>query len=156
MVSHFLLPGTIFVSKDQAEITTILGSCVAICLWDPVSRIGGMNHYLLPLWNGEGIPTPKYGNVAIPKLIQKMLEMGANAQSLQAKVFGGAAVLETVGQRSSILNVGQRNIEIAFEELEKNRIKIVSYDVGGELGRKIIMFTDSFEIKLKRINKTKN
>lgn len=155
MQSHFLLPGTIFVSQEEAEITTILGSCVAVCLWDPITNIGGMNHYLLPLWNGEGLPTPKYGNVAIPKLIQKMRELGANMSTLQAKVFGGAAVLEVVNQRSSILNVGQRNIEIAFEELEKNRIKIVNYDVAGELGRKIIMFTTSFEIRLKRINKSK-
>lgn len=155
MQSHFLLPGTIFVSQEEAEITTILGSCVAVCLWDPITKIGGMNHYLLPLWNGEGLPTPKYGNVAIPKLLQKVKEMGANMSKLQAKVFGGAAVLEVVNQRSSILNVGQRNIEIAFEELEKNRIKIVNYDVGGEFGRKIIMFTTSFEIRLKRINKSK-
>lgn len=155
MQSHFLLPGTIFVSQEEAEITTILGSCVAVCLWDPITKIGGMNHYLLPLWNGEGLPTPKYGNVAIPKLLQKVKEMGANMSTLQAKVFGGAAVLEVVNQRSSILNVGQRNIEIAFEELEKNKIKIVNYDVGGELGRKIVMFTTSFEVRLKRINKSK-
>ncbi len=155
MQSHFLLPGTIFASQEESEITTILGSCVAVCLWDPITKVGGMNHYLLPLWNGEGLPTPKYGNVAIPKLLQKMKELGANMSTLQAKVFGGAAVLEVVTQRSSILNVGQRNIEIAFEELEKSKIKIVNYDVGGELGRKIVMFTTSFEIRLKRINKSK-
>ena len=71
--NHFLIEGTILVSVQECNVTTILGSCVAVCLWDPFLKVGGMNHYLLSLWNGKGLPTPRYGNIAIPKLIKKLV-----------------------------------------------------------------------------------
>lgn len=153
MESHFLLPGTIYIGNSNTLIVTILGSCVAICLWDEVTRIGGMNHYMLPLWNGEGVPTPKYGNIAIPKLISKLEERGIPVHRLKAKVFGGANLLSSNPQKS-LTSIGDRNIEIAFEFLDKYRIPILAKDVGGNLGRKIIMNVENFEIKLKRITKS--
>ena len=69
---HFLYPGAIYISPEPTLITTILGSCVAICLYDPILQIGGMNHYMLPLWNGQGLASPRYGNIAIEKLITNL------------------------------------------------------------------------------------
>lgn len=154
MKKHYLLPAAIYVSNETAEISTLLGSCVAVCLWDPLLKSGGMNHFLLPLWNGEGLPSPKYGNVAIPKLIERMIETGSQKYNITAKVFGGGAVLQVADNMSRFLNVGQRNIDIAFETLKKENIKVKNYDVGGNTGRKLIMSTNDFKIRMKRIKKT--
>lgn len=152
MESYFLLPGTIYLTNNSTFIVTILGSCVAVCLWDEETKYGGMNHYLLPLWNGEGVPTPKYGNVAIPKLIGKFQERGIDPRRLKAKLFGGANLL--MGQnKEKISFIGERNIEIAWEILRKYKIPVISYDLGGNTGRKIIMNTSNFEIRLKKITR---
>ncbi|OGQ54941.1 MAG: chemotaxis protein CheD [Deltaproteobacteria bacterium RIFCSPLOWO2_02_FULL_53_8] len=139
-----------FAKNGQYIISTILGSCVSICLWDPVLRIGGMNHYLLPLWNGEGLPTPRYGNVAIAMLIEKMVSLGSRRETLKAKIFGGASVLESVG---GLLEVGSRNISLAEETLELENIDILGYDVGGTVGRKIIFFTESGDVFVRKFEK---
>ncbi|MBF0183398.1 MAG: chemotaxis protein CheD [Magnetococcales bacterium] len=143
----FLLPGALFAKDGDYIITTVLGSCIAVCLWDPRLRRGGMNHYKLPLWNGDGLPSPKFGNIAIVKLIEHMLEMGSNQRELKAKVFGGGAVLQS---SSGFLNVGQRNIEVAQEFLAQANIPIVASDIGGEVSRKIIFNTQDGAILLKR------
>ncbi|MBF0338016.1 MAG: chemotaxis protein CheD [Nitrospirae bacterium] len=148
---HFLYPGNIYVHREPCAITTILGSCVAVCLWDPVLKYGGMNHYLLPLWNGEGLPSPRYGNIAIDKLIEKMLSLGCNKKSLKAKIFGGAAMMQ---QSSGLLNVGERNIIVAEDVLAEEGISIVSSDVGGTLGRKIVFKTETGGVLLKKVKKT--
>jgi chemotaxis protein CheD len=143
---HYLYPGTLFVHREPHLVTTVLGSCVAVCLWDQGSRVGGINHYLLPLWNGEGLPTPRYGNIAIIKLIDKVRAMGAGSK-LIAKVFGGASMWE---KTDGLLAVGQRNIELAIELLDQQRIPVVSSDFGGSVGRKIIFHTGDGTVLLKR------
>ncbi|MBI5885270.1 MAG: chemotaxis protein CheD [Deltaproteobacteria bacterium] len=140
----------LFAKNGQYIISTILGSCVAICMWDPILRIGGMNHYLLPLWNGEGLPTPRYGNVAIGMLIEKMISLGSRRDSLKAKIFGGASVLEGIG---GLLEVGSRNITLAEETLEQEGVTVLGYDVGGSAGRKVIFFTDSGDVFVRKFEK---
>lgn len=135
---HFLYPGTLFVGAEECEITTVLGSCIAVCLWDQVNGGGGMNHFMLPLWNGEGLPTPKYGNVAMEKLLEQVLAIGARRQYLVAKVFGGANLLVN---SSASFPIGARNIDLALSQLEEWRIPVVASDIGGHAGRKIIMNT---------------
>ncbi len=137
---HFLYPGALFISADECEITTVLGSCIAVCLWDQVNGGGGMNHFMLPLWNGEGLPTPRYGNIAMEKLLEQVLAFGARRQHLVAKVFGGANLL--VNSNSSF-PIGARNIDLALGQLEEWRIPVIASDVGGHAGRKIIMNTMS-------------
>lgn len=149
-ISHYLYPGMMFAKNGQYIITTILGSCVSICLWDPILRIGGMNHFLLPLWNGEGLPTPRYGNVAIAMLIANMVSLGSRRETLKAKIFGGASVLESVG---GLLEVGSRNITLAEETLQTENIGVLGYDVGGTVGRKIIFFTESGDVFVKKFEK---
>ena len=91
MNKHFLYPGTMLVSRGLTRISTILGSCVAVCLWDPVRTIGGINHYILPYWNGEGLPTPRYGNVAITRLCEQMQCHGSGQGDLVARSLEGRA-----------------------------------------------------------------
>ena len=114
-ICHFLYASTLFVAGGDAIIQTVLGSCVAVCLWDNTFKIGGMNHYMLPYWDGKGLSSPKYGNVAIPRLTEKMLAAGSRRENLVAKVFGGAEMLNA---GNSIFNIGQRNITVAWEMLE--------------------------------------
>lgn len=152
MVEHFLLPGTLFVTKNlEYNITTILGSCVSVCLFDNNNLILGVNHYLLPTWNGNDLPVLKYGDTAIQKLIQAMLDNGSVLENIKAKIFGGAAVIDVT---SNFLNIGSKNIDIAFDLLKQYDIKIESFDVGGKVGRKIVVSSNNFEVKLKRIKKT--
>lgn len=144
--THYLFPGTIFVHKEQHLVTTVLGSCVAVCIWHPRAEVGGINHYLLPLWNGEGLPTPKYGNIAISRLIDKVRNL-AGSGDLVAKVFGGASMWS---RAEGALAVGERNVELALRSLEEEKIKIVSQDVYGEMGRKVIFDTKTGNVLLRR------
>ncbi len=144
----FLYPSTILVSEKPLWITTILGSCVAVCLYDCVLRIGGMNHYMLPYWNGEGLASPKYGNIAIRKLIDAMLIKGSNNYNLIAKVFGGANISQI---NSRTYNIHLRNIEVAKSMLKEDKIPIISSSVGGSWGRKIQFNTESGRVLHKSI-----
>ncbi len=148
---HYLYPGALFVNKQPYFITTILGSCVAVCLYDKRLNIGGMNHYLLPFWNGEGLPSPKFGNIAIKQLISKMKALGSNPEDLIAKLFGGAAVLNT---KQEVFYIGERNIAVAKKVLDEAGIPIVAQSTGGDRGRKIIFNTATGEIRHKFLQKT--
>ena len=141
--SHFLFPSAIFAEKDAYKITTILGSCIAVCLYDPVLKTGGMNHYMLPLWNGQGLASPKYGNVAIDKLIDRMLMLVSSRNNLKAKVFGGGDVLI---MRYPETSVGKRNIDLVFNVLNEKKIQIIASSVGGNYGRRIIFNTYNGEV----------
>lgn len=145
---HFLYQGMIFLSREECLITTILGSCIAVCLWDPHAGFGGMNHYVLPFWNGECLPTPRYGNIAIPKLIEKMMIMGCKKSNLKAKVFGGATVLFSTGNGD--LNMAAQNIILAKDILSSESIPTISHDVGERYGRKILFNTKTGEVMLRR------
>ena len=144
---HYLYPGTIFVHRQPHVITTVLGSCVAVCLWNQAAQLGGINHYLLPLWNGEGLPTPKYGNVAITKLVEKVRAYSNPGDKLIAKVFGGASMWE---KNVGLLAVGQRNVEFAIETLESLKITIVGSDLGGHQGRKVIFNSGDGTVLMRR------
>ncbi len=149
--SHYLYPAALFFSKEPYLINTILGSCVAICLYDTTLKIGGMNHYMLPFWNGQGLASPKYGNIAIEKLVEQMLKAGCSKQNLVAKIFGGGEVIDA---GSNMFNIGKRNIEIGETMLRDLGIKIVASDTGGKLGRKIQFNTQTGAVLMKLIQRT--
>jgi chemotaxis protein CheD len=134
----------ICVATVPTEIHTVLGSCVAVCLYDETKQIAGMNHYLLPLWNNDGIPSPKFGNISIVKLIEAMEEAGSKRRSLIAKVFGGASPSEL-----KMSQVGDRNIDIAYDILKEHRIPIVAKDLGGVKSRKIVLNSVTGKITLR-------
>lgn len=137
-------------SREPMIITTILGSCISVCLWDRKRGIGGINHYMLPHWNGLGLASPKYGNIAMEKLILKMLGAGSDKKDLVAKVFGGGEVLQNKG---NIFNIGQRNIEFAEDSIRMEGIPITGQSTGGTAGRKIIFNTATGEIRMKYVGK---
>jgi chemotaxis protein CheD len=147
---HFLYPSNLYVSKEPAWVTTILGSCVAVCLFDPVYKIGGINHYMLPFWNGKGLASPKYGNIAIEKLVERMRELGSNRPHLQAKIFGGGEVLNS---NFNHYNIGERNIETAFQLMKDLKINVVSSSTGGQKGRRIQFDTFSGIVRQRYIDR---
>lgn len=148
--SYFLYPSALFATQKPYYISTILGSCVAVCLWDPKLKYGGMCHYMLPLWNGEGLASPKYGNIAIEKLIEKITLFGSKKENLIAKIFGGGDIFQ---RRLNQFNIGDKNIWMARNMLSDQKISIISSSVGGELGRKIIFNTHNGEVKHRFIKK---
>lgn len=144
----FIHVGEIFVGIKPTEIVTVLGSCVSVCLYDKAELIGGMNHYLLPLWNGNGLESPKYGNIAIPKLIENMENIGCLKRNMEAKIFGGANIHKTNSEGQMI---GQKNVLIAKEILRAHGICIKAEDTGGNNGRRIMMISDANRIMLKYV-----
>ncbi len=148
VATHFLYPSNLFVSEKRHIITTILGSCVGICLYDTYLKHGGMNHYMLALWNGNGLSSPRFGNIANEKLINQILQLGSSKSQLVAKVFGGA------NQTTSYNNIGARNVEIAFEMLDRLKIPVVGKSVEGEVGRKVVFDTSTGEVKMKFVQKS--
>lgn len=146
MLTKFIHVGEIFIGVKPTQISTILGSCISVCLYDPVEQIGGMNHYLVPLWNENGLQSPRYGNISIPRLIEGMENVGSSKRDIIAKIFGGANVLD-VSQEDMM--IGRKNILIAKELLKDHGIKIVAQDVGGVRGRRIMMQSDTGKILLK-------
>ncbi len=106
---------------------------------------------MLPYWNGQGLASPKYGNIAIEKLIEKMLSFGSLKSNLKAKVFGGGEVIET---NITQFHIGERNIRVAIEMLQEFNIPVVAKSLGGKLGRKIEFTTDTGEVRQKYIEKT--
>jgi len=150
-LQHFLYPANLFANHKPHIITTILGSCVSVCLWDPLLRLGGMNHYMLPLWNGEGLASPKYGNIAIQRLIEKMEAMGSVRSRMVAKIFGGAEVINSANNQ---FRIGERNVLMANEMLKDAGILIGGLSTGGNLGRKILYHTDTGEVMQRLINKS--
>lgn len=146
----YLMPSAIFVSAQMDKVQTILGSCVAVCMYDLSAGVGGMNHFMLPYWNGVGLATPKYGNIAIETLYLKLIAAGAHPGKILAKVFGGGNVLNFT---AGVKGIGERNYELAFSILSKYNIPVVGSSVGGDYGRKIIFESHSGIVMQKSIGR---
>lgn len=143
--NYYLHPGFIFVSRDSYLIHTVLGSCVSVCLWDSSNKFGGMNHYVYS-YNKHQQRTGKYGEVAIPHLINLMLKMGSKIDSLKAHIVGG-------GKNTELDSfVGTENAALAEKLLNKRGIEILTKDVHGEFGRKVIFNTLTGEILIYKIH----
>ena len=145
-LKKFINVGEIHVATKPTEIVTVLGSCVAVCLYDRVEQVGAMNHYLVPLWNGNGLQSPKYGNVSIPKLIETIQHIGCNLSNVEAKLFGGAIINITNLEHMMIV---KKNIIIAKELLKEYGIKITAEDTGGNNGRRILLRSDTGKVMMK-------
>ncbi len=149
MDKKFLSEGEFLVTNVPMGIITILGSCVAVCLWDKKLKIGGINHYLLPIKNEEDITNSNRGEIAIPLIIKLMLERNCEVENMEAKIFGGCNSQFS----NSIYEVGKKNIEIAYQILNSFNIKVKAKDVGGEFGRKIIFNPYSGQVLMKLLKK---
>ena len=140
----FLVQGDIYCGAEQAVVSTILGSCVSVCLWDQGLKLGGINHYVLPVAQSTSEPeNTRYGDVAIDYLYRMMLNLGARSNKLQAKVFGGASVFALGGGQAT---VGERNVELALQRMRDYRIPVVAQQTGGGVGRQISFHTGTGDV----------
>ncbi|AHV94061.1 chemoreceptor glutamine deamidase CheD [Bordetella holmesii] len=134
-----VLPNEYFVTAgEDIMLSTVLGSCVAACLRDPVTGVGGMNHFMLPEGDAQSpaSATMRYGAFAMEVLINELLKAGAARERLQAKVFGGGAVLSAMQQ----MNIGERNGRFVLQYLKTEAIPVLAQDLGDIHARRIHYF----------------
>jgi chemotaxis protein CheD len=146
-------PGELYSSRRDILIVTVLGSCVSVCLMDPVMRMAGMNHFMLPSREGDAsiMSEPaRYGTHAMEMLINNLLSMGARRERLEAKVFGAGRVM------SGMSDVGAGNASFALAYLERERIPVKARDVGGHHVRKVYLFVESGRVLVKGITQLHN
>jgi len=145
-----VLPGEYFYTRENLMIMTVLGSCVAACVRDRVSGIGGMNHFLLPDGGDPDSPiseSMRYGSYAMEVLINDLFKAGARRENLEAKVFGGGNVIK--GMTS--IAVGSRNAKFVVNYLNTDRIPIVVQDLEDIYPRKVCFFPNSGKVLVKKL-----
>jgi chemotaxis receptor (MCP) glutamine deamidase CheD len=130
--------GDIFASSEPAEVETVLGSCIAVCLFDPIAQVGGMNHYMLPKGNPDDPQPSRFGEHAIHGLIEQICGKGGKKERLEAKIFGAASVLD---MDESWICVPCINRKFARNYLANFHIPLISERLGGNLPLKVRMFT---------------
>lgn len=140
-----VLPGEYYVTADELVVMTVLGSCIAACIWDPRVRVGGMNHFMLP--EGGSDSGGRYGSYAMELLINELMKQGARRETMQAKVFGGGAVMSSF----TTMNVGERNTKFVLDYLQTERIAVVSKDVLDIHPRKVCFFPATGKAMVKRL-----
>jgi chemotaxis protein CheD len=138
--THYLQPGQVLACIEPTTVTTILGSCVSVCLWDHCKGVGAMNHYVLPHRYVDHEQSLRCGPIAIARLVEEMRALGCARGDLRAKLFGGAWILAAPLRPD---HVGALNVRVARDELGKAGIPIAAEDVGGDRGRKIVFHTES-------------
>lgn len=137
--------GGVYASKEPVVVRTVLGSCISVCLIDPLARIGGMNHFMLPAdpqihRNGHGADSARFGVHAMELLIGAMQKLGADRRRLTAKVFGGGSILKVLRYDNG---VPQQNIRFINWFLQTEQIRVISQDVGGHSPRHVRFHTET-------------
>ncbi|MCU4675512.1 chemoreceptor glutamine deamidase CheD [Catenovulum sp. 2E275] len=154
-----ILPGELYVTKQNELIATVLGSCIAACIWDETLGIGGMNHFMLPVkkdqhgasgWQLDTSYTCRYGYWAMEFLINEILKNGGKKERLVAKVFGGGKIIPNMS------DVGEKNIQFVRQYLRAEQIPVIAHDVGGPWPRKIMFHPNSGIAKMKRLRSMHN
>ena len=141
-------------------ITTVLGSCIAACIRDPKTGVGGMNHFMLPTvisdnkdWKGTPVSMEtRYGNIAMERLINVIMSNGGKRENLEIKLFGGGKMFEM----SDSMDVGQKNIEYVKQYIKKEGFLIKSGDLGGTYPRKIQYYPTSGRVRMKKLYRIHN
>jgi len=157
VASAKILPGEFYVSTQGEMIATVLGSCISACIRDRVIGVGGMNHFMLPVsgdhssWNVNDLDeSTRYGNWAMEYLINAILKVGGKKKNLEVKLFGGGQVL------ANMTNIGERNIEFATSYLVREGLNVIAQDVGGTYPRKVLYFSDTGAVKMRKIKQRHN
>jgi len=154
-----ILPGQYYVSNNDELIATVLGSCVSVCAYDRVAGIGGMNHFMLPLytdnhkaaWGDTVISAEtRYGNFAMEHMINDIIKHGGVKSRLEVKVIGGGRVME------KMTDVGLRNISFIYSYIANERLKLVSEDVGDKYPRKVLFHVKTGKVKVRKLKKVNN
>ncbi|MBK8573903.1 MAG: chemoreceptor glutamine deamidase CheD [Geothrix sp.] len=150
-----ILPGEFYATAEDEVIVTVLGSCVAACVMDPIAMVGGMNHFMLPMKQGERDPdvfyAARYGAAAMEYLINNVLHLGAQRNRLVAKAFGGGKVLPGMSS-----DVGGQNVDFVREFLRNEDIPIWAEDMGGPYPRKVYFFPHTGQVLVKRMESMHN
>lgn len=147
-VTYFLEPGYIFVATRPTVISGVLGSAVSVCLYDRKRKLGGMNQFQLPEVRDRRHATARYGNAATLALVRMMEENGCSVRSIEAQIMGGAFNRELSDE-----DIGRTNVAVARRVLGRKGIRIVSEDVGGTKGRKVVFNTGSNEIAVMKVDR---
>lgn len=137
--------GDIVATREPAILETILGSCVAVCLWDARNRIGGLNHYLVPTGRAEPERSDLYGVTSVRRLIEQTIKLGADRQHLQARIFGGGSILKSL---EDMFTIGRENVRVAREILAEYAIPVVNDFVGAECGIRIAFTTTTGSVSV--------
>ncbi len=151
-----ILPGEYYYTNRDMLIVTVLGSCVSACIRDRATGLGGMNHFMLPD-GGADVGSPvsasaRYGTYAMEVLINDLLKAGARRENLEAKVFGGGAVLKGF----TAINVGERNAAFVQTFLKNEKIRIVAEDLEDIYPRKVYFFPRTGKVLVKKLMQTHN
>jgi len=149
-----ILPGEYFATDRDMALVTVLGSCVAACLRDPVAGIGGMNHFMLPKDDTSGAVSrsARYGAYAMEVLINQLMRMGAKRDRLEAKVFGGGAVVPGL----TSVNIGEANAAFAMDYLRAERISVSAEDLMGRDPRKVYFFPRTGKVLVRMLRTLRN
>jgi chemotaxis protein CheD len=149
-----ILPGEYFATDRDMALVTVLGSCVAACLRDPVAGIGGMNHFMLPNDDTSGAVSrsARYGAYAMEVLINQLMRMGAKRDRLEAKVFGGGAVVPGLAS----VNIGEANASFAMDYLRAERIPVSAEDLMGSDPRKVYFFPRTGKVLVRMLRTLRN
>lgn len=150
---YTVFPGQYVITSVPTLITTVLGSCISICLWSRELKFGGMNHYLLPGSLPDDSSNANRGVGAIPLLIKALVNRKVKIETIEAKVFGGCNSLYKDNDR---FRVGERNAELAFEILKEYNIGVTAHHVGGCYGRKIVFNTDTGKVRMRLLKGNSN
>ncbi len=156
-VIHIVLkPGEYHVSNRRTVISTLLGSCISACLYDPYRSVIGMNHFLLSgQKNAPDRPfyltdAGRYGVNAMELVINGMLRLGADRCHIRAKVFGGSSFLPALDTSDGFFSVGEANSQFIMEFLKNDGIPLVAYDLGGNRGRKILFSSYDYSVIVRK------
>jgi chemotaxis protein CheD len=149
-----ILPGEYYFTGRDMLIVTVLGSCVSACIRDRLTGLGGMNHFMLPDGGDSGpvSASMRYGGFAMEVLINDLLKAGARREHLEAKVFGGGAVLRGF----TAMNVGERNATFVTEFLKTERIPVMAEDLNDIYPRKVYFFPRTGKVLVKKLMQTHN
>ncbi|MEN3293488.1 MAG: chemotaxis protein CheD [Burkholderiales bacterium] len=151
-----ILPGEYYYTAKDMVIVTVLGSCVAACIRDRVTGIGGMNHFMLPDSGRDGdspvSASMRYGTYAMEVLINELLKAGARRDNLEAKVFGGGKVLSGF----VAMNVGERNAQFVRDYLRAENIRVVAEDLNDIYPRKVYFFPRTGKVLVKKLKQLNN
>jgi chemotaxis protein CheD len=149
-----ILPGEYYYTGRDMLIVTVLGSCVSACIRDRVTGLGGMNHFMLPDGGDSGpvSASMRYGTYAMEVLINDLLKAGARRENMEAKVFGGGAVLKGF----SSMNVGERNASFVINYLKTEKMRVVAEDLNDIYPRKVYFFPRTGKVLVKKLMQTQN
>jgi len=152
LANVYLKPGEVFVSRTPTLVSTVLGSCVSITLFDPETRMGAMCHAMLPHGTADEL---RYVDSAVGFMFDRLSALSGRSGGFEVKLFGGADVLVPSGRTNGSLSVGRQNVDAALQVIERLGLRLTSFDTGGERGRKIFFCSGTGEVFMRPVKNSR-